>query len=66
MKQTGNKPKYLKVTEAARLLGVSRVKITALIKDGTLPVTLDPLDSRVKLIREDALLQLKERSPRAA
>jgi excisionase family DNA binding protein len=66
MKQNGRKPKYVKVTEAARLLGVSRVKVSALLKEGTLTFITDPLDSRVKLIREDDLLNLKERSPRAA
>jgi excisionase family DNA binding protein len=66
MKQNGLKPKYVKVTEAARLLGVSRVKVSALLKEGTLTFITDPLDSRVKLIREDDLVNLKERSPRAA
>lgn len=66
MKKTGHKPKLYKVTEAAHFLGVSRVKMAALIKDGTLPFTTDPLDSRVKLISEDVLISLKERSERAA
>ena len=40
----------MKVTEVQRLLGVSKKKMAALLAEGTLPYTLDPLDKRVKLI----------------
>ena len=40
----------MKVMEVQRLLGVSKKKMAALLAEGTLPYTLDPLDKRVKLI----------------
>ena len=40
----------IKVTEAQRLLGVSKKKMASLLSEGTLPFELDPLDKRVKLI----------------
>ena len=40
----------MKVMEVQRLLGVSKKKMAALLAEGTLPFTLDPLDKRVKLI----------------
>ncbi len=41
----------IKVTEAQKLLGVSKKKVAALLAEGTLPYELDPLDKRVKLVK---------------
>lgn len=40
----------IKVTQAQKLLGVSKKKIAALIVEGVLPYELDVLDKRVKLL----------------
>ena len=48
----------LTVTEAARRLGVSRHKVWALIKDGTLLARANPLDRRQKLIPVEAVENL--------
>lgn len=45
-----SKNELMKVMEVQRLLGVSKKKMAALLAEGTLPFTLDPLDKRVKLI----------------
>lgn len=41
----------VKVTEAQRMLSVSKKKMASLLAEGTLPFELDPLDKRVKLVR---------------
>ncbi len=45
-------------TEAGRLIGVSRVKIAQLVKDGHLRVFPSILDKRSKLVRRDDVLEL--------
>jgi hypothetical protein len=50
------------VTEAARWLGVSRSKIWALLREGTLEAHQNPLDKREKLITLAALRKLKGQS----
>jgi hypothetical protein len=49
------------VTEAARWLDVSRSKIWALLREGTLEAHQNPLDKREKLITLAALRKLKGR-----
>ncbi len=54
---------YLTVLAAADYLGVSRDKVSRMIKAGTLTAEVDPLDSRQKLIPKkqlDALLAPKK------
>lgn len=51
------------VSQAARLLGVSRSKIWALLREGTLQAQPNPLDKRQKLISLSALRELR-REPR--
>lgn len=46
------------MTEAARRLGVSVVKIRSLVRDGVLPVRANPLDKREKLIPVDFIEEL--------
>ena len=46
------------MTEAARRLGISRVTLRRLVRDGRLPVAENPLDKRQKLIPEDALAEI--------
>lgn len=41
----------IKVTEAQRLLGVSKKKMASLLSEGTLAFETDPLDKRVKLVK---------------
>lgn len=43
--------RLIKVTEAQRVLNVSKKKMASLLAEGTLPFELDPLDKRVKLVR---------------
>lgn len=53
-------------TEARLLLGVSRLKMTKLLHQGTLRYFLDPLDERKKLVSRREVLALKERKAEAA
>jgi hypothetical protein len=41
----------VKVTQAQKLLQVSKKKMAALLAEGTLPYQTDVLDKRVKLVR---------------
>ncbi|HKC63619.1 MAG TPA: hypothetical protein VKB86_08270 [Pyrinomonadaceae bacterium] len=41
----------IKVTEAQKLLSVSKKKMASLLAEGTLRFELDPLDKRVKLVK---------------
>ncbi|MGH9897455.1 MAG: hypothetical protein ACRD63_02275 [Pyrinomonadaceae bacterium] len=45
------KDKLIKVTEAQKLLGVSKKKMASLIAERVLEFRLDPLDKRVKLVK---------------
>jgi excisionase family DNA binding protein len=45
--------------EAAKYLGVSRVKLSQLARDGVLPFVTSPLDKRVKLFKRSELNALK-------
>ena len=55
---------YLPLMEAAKYLGVSRVKLSLLARDGVIPCTTSPLDKRVKLFKRQDLEALKQ-APRA-
>jgi excisionase family DNA binding protein len=46
------------ITEAARRLSVSVVKIRNLVREGVLPATSNPLDKREKLIPLEAVQEL--------
>ena len=50
------------VAEAQRALGVSKVKMARLIREGTLHAEPDPLDKRFKLIARAEVEALKARS----
>ena len=50
----------INVTEAQKLLNVSKKKMASLLAEGTLPFVLDPLDKRVKLVRIIDVEQLME------
>ncbi|HEY0078504.1 MAG TPA: hypothetical protein VGB73_07640 [Pyrinomonadaceae bacterium] len=57
----------IQVAEARRLLGVSTVKMSQLLRDGAIRHFPDPLDKRVKLVSESEVLSLKvRRAQRAA
>jgi excisionase family DNA binding protein len=54
---------FLTLTEAAEELGVSRFKMSRLIRDGELQVFVSPLNRRQKLVRRGDLAPLKEPMP---
>jgi hypothetical protein len=63
----GHRPDDLiSTTEARKLLGVSTVKMTQLIKHGVFTVYADLLDRRVKLISRSEVEELKHGSVKAA
>ena len=63
----GSRPDDLiRTTEARKLLGVSTVKMTQLIKRGAFTVYEDLLDRRVKLISRAEVESLKDGSVKAA
>lgn len=49
---------FLTLSEAAKLLGISRVKMSRLVAAGALVTSPDPLDDRVKLVRREDVLAL--------
>jgi hypothetical protein len=61
-------PEYLTSWQAAIWLGISRRRMGILIAEGTLQADRNPLDSRYKIMRRDAVVALKARSldPRLA
>lgn len=50
---------YLALSEAAEYLGVSRVKMSKLAREGVVPYVTSQLDRRLKLISRDALDTLR-------
>jgi hypothetical protein len=50
----------IKVTDAQKLLRVSKKKMASLLAEGTLRFVLDPLDKRVKLVNRSDVEQLTE------
>lgn len=42
--------KLIKTTEAQKVLGVTKKKISSLLAEGVIPFREDPLDKRVKLV----------------
>ncbi len=56
----------LTVKEAAEFLGVTRAKVSRMMKDRELAYTIDPLDKRIRLISVDDLQALLDRSRKAA
>ena len=49
--------------EARKLLGVSRVKLTELVREGYLKLYSSPLDRRFKLVSRAELVKLKRSAP---
>jgi predicted DNA-binding transcriptional regulator AlpA len=49
----------IRVAEARKLLGVSRIKIAELIRDGYIRHFPYPIDKRVKLVSKSEVLSLK-------
>ncbi len=44
-------PEFMTASQARRRLGISKVTLARLIRDGVLPTTDSPLDKRVKFVR---------------
>ena len=55
----------IKVAEARKLLGVSRIKMAELIREGHVRHFPYPIDKRVKLVSEAEVLALKVRDKAA-
>jgi predicted DNA-binding transcriptional regulator AlpA len=53
-------------TEARQILGVSRLKLAQLLKEGTLRYFPDKLDKRAKLVSRAEVLELIPRKAEAA
>ena len=51
--------KFMTVQEAAKYLGVSRAKISTMLKQGDLTAVVNPLNQRQKLIEISQLTQFK-------
>jgi plasmid maintenance system antidote protein VapI len=54
------------LSEAARVLGVSRPKMSRLVATGKLVTYSDPLDDRAKLVSKSAVLALRVQRAEAA
>jgi len=66
MDSNDRRPKDLiTLSEAARLLGVSRPKMSRLVNGGKLTTFDDPLDERAKLVSRREVLALQVRSKAA-
>ena len=53
------------LSEAARILNVSRPKMSRLVASGKLTTYEDPLDDRAKLVRREEVLALQVRAKAA-
>ena len=51
----------LKVSDAQKMLGVSKKKIASLLSEGLLPYQLDVLDKRLKLVKVEDVERLAGR-----
>lgn len=66
MKSVHNTPNDLiTLSEAAKLLGVSRPKMSRLVGSGKLATFGDPLDERAKLVKRQDVLALQVRAKAA-
>ena len=52
------KDEWINLSEAARLLNVSRPKMSKLVASGALRTQNDPLDERAKLVKREDVLGL--------
>lgn len=50
----------LTLSQAAEFLGVSRFKVSRLVRDGMLPVFMSPLDRRQRFVRRADVEALKD------
>lgn len=56
----------IRSTEARKLIGISHIKMSELLKKGVLRVYDNPLDAREKLVSKSEVLALKPRRVEAA
>jgi excisionase family DNA binding protein len=52
---------FINLKEAIEYLGISRVKLRKLIREGILTTVPDPLDSRARLVKKEDVEKLKVR-----
>jgi hypothetical protein len=57
---------FISCGSAAKRLGVAPMTLRQRVRRGEVPVFLDPLDARVRLLRRDDVEQLAKRDPRPA
>ncbi|MEO0250012.1 MAG: hypothetical protein ABIN58_10895 [candidate division WOR-3 bacterium] len=57
---------FMSLTEAQLYLGVSRIKMSKLVREKNLEVFTDPLDKRKKLLRREDVERLKTPLPRSS
>jgi len=55
---------YVSVAEAREILGVSKPRMTEMLKDGTLPWEPNPVDRRGKILRRVDVLRLAAKLPK--
>mgnify|MGYP005848794333 CR=1 FL=1 len=55
---------FMSLTEAQLYLGVSRIKMSQLVREKGLEIFTDPLDKRKKLLRREDVERLKTPTPK--
>lgn len=55
---------FISLREARENLGVSKMKMWRLVKEGTIKTYENPLDKRTKLVRYEDVEKLKQPRPR--
>ena len=59
-KESWMMPEWMTLAAAAEALGVSRFKVSRLIREGTLRAYVSPLDRRLRLVRTSDVEALKQ------
>lgn len=62
MTEQETKSRYIPMHQAMQILGISKVTMTRLVRDGTLQVRSNPLDKRVKLVLFSQVEALKKQA----
>lgn len=62
MTEQETKNRYIPMHQAMQILGISKVTMTRLVRDGTLQVRSNPLDKRVKLVLFSQVEALKKQA----
>jgi excisionase family DNA binding protein len=57
----GTNSEYVRISDAADLLGVTRFRVSKLVRDGVLAAYTSPLDRRSRLVRRADVEALRNR-----